>query len=355
MVRVLHIIAHLEKGGAEKQLQLLIGASRHQHIVLVPRVNVQDVSFPVLCFETLSFGHVFARVREVIREEGIDIVQLWLPERLTFPAMLAARLEGVQVISGDRRKPRARGWGAIRDRLQYVVHLGAHKVVPNYPVLPKPISLRGLLGLRRKTTTISNGLATEQRRVRFEGRAERLLTVGRLAPQKRVELLIHALEVAFPDVALDIVGEGPSEGELKLHAETSVAKERVAFHGRRSDWGDAFSTEASVLVLPSESEGMSNVVFEAIAFGFVVVTRASSEFCEITKGWSVKPILFGDGAQTLEDALATAMALDPEARTELVRALQAEVAKYSVGAMAAQYDAMYSQLGRRASHGLEAT
>jgi glycosyltransferase involved in cell wall biosynthesis len=102
----------------------------------------------------------------------------------------------------------------------------------------------------------------------------RIICVGRLIPSKGVPLLVRALRQLVDtgiDAQLDLVGDGPErQGLQHLAAELGLSG-RITFHG--SVYGvAALLQRASVFVLPSFIEGMSNAVIEAMACGLPVIT-----------------------------------------------------------------------------------
>jgi glycosyltransferase involved in cell wall biosynthesis len=99
----------------------------------------------------------------------------------------------------------------------------------------------------------------------------RLLFVGRLAVQKNVELLLHALDGISEKFETTLVGDGELEGELRALAE-KLQLRNVRFHGRADGAAliDLFR-QADMFVLPSEREGMPLVLLEAMAMGLPTV------------------------------------------------------------------------------------
>lgn len=347
---ILHVIAHMEKGGAERQMMLLTGASRHRHVIVVLAGNETASDWPVVLLPGLDPRVIYRTVRQAIQEHEVDIAQLWLPDRLTIPSMFAARAEGCRIISGDRRKVRNYGRGALRDRLPYIVHLAADRVVANYPHFPPRLSLRRLLRVPRKFQTIPNGLDLTPRVVPVPDTPRRLLFVGRLVEQKRVAQLVDTLP-ALKDQAgitgLDIVGDGPEEPGIRARIAANGLQEAVTLHGRLGDWGTRFDPGSHMLVLPSASEGMSNTVFEAIAWGYLPVTSHSPELAAILRDWSAPPPMFDHGdPASLVAVIRDLHALPPGGAEARVRAMQARLGDFSVARMAGAYDALYDQLMR---------
>lgn len=348
-VNVLHVIAHMEKGGAEKQLMLLTQSSRHHHVIMVLDGNERSANMTIERLPSLRNPLLVKQyTRDVIHRHQIDIVQLWLPDRMTVPAMIAAWGEGCIIISGDRRKARNQGWGALRDRVPYVNHLASDLVIPNYPYLPPKLSLRRLLRIPRKTHTIFNGLALDVRCPDLAYRPDRLLFVGRLVSQKRVVELIDTLPRLIEKAGvtgLDIVGEGPLEEACRERIASLGLTNRVTLHGRLTDWGEQFSPQTNILILPSISEGMSNTLFEAIAWGFLPLVSQSLELDSIIQDWEHKPELFDPWSpDTIVAAVTRALENDPEQIQARVQGMQSRLAEFSVEMMVESYDEIYVEL-----------
>lgn len=346
---VLHVIAHMEKGGAERQLKLLTEASRHKNVILVLAGNEQPSSIPVERLPSLDPRSIYRTTRDVIRRYHIDIVQLWLPDRITIPAMFAARREGCIILSGDRRRVRNYGVGAVRDRLPYINHVFARRVLPNYPHLLHRLSLRKVLGIPGKTQTILNGLDLKICPASLGPKPpDRLLFVGRLVEQKRVGMLIDALPALIKRAGithLDVVGEGPEEPDLRDRITKHALTGHVTLHGRLGNWGERFSPKTHMLVLPSTSEGMSNTLFEAMAWGFFPLVSQSPELDLILGDWSDKPAMFSPKhPDSLISAIARVRAAGSAELELQILAMQARLPEFSVAKMAETYDRLYEEI-----------
>jgi glycosyltransferase involved in cell wall biosynthesis len=99
----------------------------------------------------------------------------------------------------------------------------------------------------------------------------RLVTVSRLAPNKRVDHAIKALKILLgknADARLTIVGHGEAEPSLKAIAENLGVGERVEFTGRLDEAGkNEQLRRAHFLVHTSVREGWGLNVIEANAMG----------------------------------------------------------------------------------------
>lgn len=98
-----------------------------------------------------------------------------------------------------------------------------------------------------------------------------VITVGRLAPEKRINML-RPLVDALPDARLAIVGDGPARWLL----EHQFADTPTVFTGylRGADLAAAYAL-ADIFVLTGANETFGNVVLEAMASGLPVVVPST--------------------------------------------------------------------------------
>jgi glycosyltransferase involved in cell wall biosynthesis len=128
----------------------------------------------------------------------------------------------------------------------------------------------------RKLALLPNGVELPEpprdaRRAMTAGEA-RIVTVGRLAPQKRQDVLLEAFAQLRNDQAatLTIVGSGPLEGTLRRRADELGIAPLVRFTGFVTDPSE-FLLESDLFVLSSDYEGFGNVMVEALGCGLPVV------------------------------------------------------------------------------------
>ncbi len=98
-----------------------------------------------------------------------------------------------------------------------------------------------------------------------------IVCVGRLVPQKRLDLLLTALPevlAAVPDLHVHLVGEGPDLDRLQEVSRRHGLDEMVSFHGRLSAVErDSRLRAAWLTVNPTRLEGWGLSVMEAAAMG----------------------------------------------------------------------------------------
>ena len=98
--------------------------------------------------------------------------------------------------------------------------------------------------------------------------------IGRIDPQKNPVHLIEAFEMVhkkLPDVRLRMVGGGNLNNQIKQLVQSKGLTEYVSFDGIRNDMENVYSN-ATVVALSSDYEGMPNCLIEAIGCGIPVVS-----------------------------------------------------------------------------------
>ena len=130
-----------------------------------------------------------------------------------------------------------------------------------------------------------------------------VVVAGRLAPYKRVDMLIEAVELVrerIPEVRLEVIGTGDAEGDLRRTAARLGAGSWVRIRGRVDDDGllDAYR-RAWVVASASSSEGWGMTLTEAARCGTPsVATRIPGHMDAIADGTS--GFLVGDRTELVE-------------------------------------------------------
>ena len=136
----------------------------------------------------------------------------------------------------------------------------------------------------------------------------RILTVGRIVPNKRLEDVIRTLallrEVSLPAATLDIVGsaEGFERYRLSLErfAKALGVSDAVTFHGRVTEAErNGLYSDAGAYLCMSEHEGFCVPLIEALSQGLPVVARGAGAVPE-TLGGSGLILPDGDAAVAAE-------------------------------------------------------
>ncbi|MBR7839201.1 glycosyltransferase family 4 protein [Actinospica durhamensis] len=150
-----------------------------------------------------------------------------------------------------------------------------------------------------------------------------LLSVGRLAAQKSMSVLLDAVELLEkPPVHLVIAGDGPEHDALA--ARIAARRLPVTLLGQRTDVADLLAA-ADVFVLASRWEARALVVQEALRAGVPVVATAVGGLPELVGDAAV--LVPWNDARALAEAVR-ALAADPRERERLAAAGRARAATW---------------------------
>jgi glycosyltransferase involved in cell wall biosynthesis len=150
--------------------------------------------------------------------------------------------------------------------------------------------------------------------------ARLIVGVGHFNPDKNFALLLEAMAgLPGADMRLALVGDGPERAALEARAARPDLAGRVVFPGRVPGAAELIAA-ADLLAHPSRSEGMPNVVMEALAAGVPAVATQVNGIRHLIaseqEGWVVPQ----DDPAALRQGMAAALADLPAARCKAARA-----------------------------------
>jgi glycosyltransferase involved in cell wall biosynthesis len=138
-----------------------------------------------------------------------------------------------------------------------------------------------------RAVTIYNGVNFERFQIAEDKpQGKRILFIGNLLDTKGVHELIEAFAaLGEKEATLDLIGDGPARAALERRIGELGLTSLVVLHGRVPHEQLAkLLPRYSVLALPSYSEGVPNVVVEALACGVPVVTTPVGGIPEVVQG-----------------------------------------------------------------------
>ncbi|MHB2147446.1 glycosyltransferase [Calditrichota bacterium LG25] len=293
-IKVAHLINYLSPAGKEVGIVKLLNGLNPD--VFAPVLIVMGKVFDTMGLdvektklleivkgEGNDFSLIF-KLKDIFKEEGLDIVHThsWgtLVEGIT-----AAKLARVPIVihgeHGSYHKDFKRKW------VQKIMFNWADQVLSVSALLADDLSRT--LGVRReKILPILNGVDTEKfkpqpekrefYRKKLNGNADTIIigTIGRPMKVKNHQLMIKALarlKKKNRPVKFIIIGDTPMyslRDELEKLARELDVLEDVLFMGYRDDI-PGYLNAFDIFVLPSLSEGCSNVIQEAMATGLPIV------------------------------------------------------------------------------------
>jgi glycosyltransferase involved in cell wall biosynthesis len=378
MTRIALMVNCLATGGAETQLvRLAFELDRMGHDVRVLSLLtpmqftdvLADAGIPLVTLDPTPADDPDAPIAKasVVRSvvPAIRTLRAWRPQALvcfiheaSLYGRFVGRLAGVPVVIGSERNVWREG------RLDAVVsrctdHL-LNTTVVNAPAVGTDLVRRRIV--RRDTVqVIPNGIdvaaygqSTDARTaVRREvGAADNAfvwVAVGRLTPQKNFPQLLHAFSTVIadrPSTRLLIAGSGTLRGDLDRRARELDINDRVLFLGERDDVPRLLAA-ADALVMSSVSEGLPNVVMEALAARLPVVATDVGGVSELVVPERTGTLVPPDDPAALASAMLDLMDATPDHRAALGRTGHEMIAaRYGMPEVARQWvDVIEQQLG----------
>ena len=205
--------------------------------------------------------------RKTIREYRPDIVFSILEEMDIVTYIATRGLKGFKWICSERNDPTRRNKNVQRilekiyqkcDMLvcQSKTVAAYYSMLENKCVIPNPVDLDNYPA-----------------RV-GEAVPPKIVAVGRLAPQKNIEMLIEAfslIEKKYPNVTVTVYGEGPEREKLENQIAMLKLENKIFLPGANRNVLETIR-DAAIFAFPTNFEGFPNVLVEAIAMGIPVVS-----------------------------------------------------------------------------------
>ena len=147
----------------------------------------------------------------------------------------------------------------------------------------------------------------------------------------------------MPNTEFLLVGDGPLRPQYEQMASELGVLRKVHFLGRRSDV-PMIITNLDVSVLPSTSEGLSNVILESMAAGKPVIATNVGGSREIVQDGVTGYLVTPADSQALADRMLTLLRNRGRAKTFGLEGRKVVEEKFTVEAMVKKYEKLYMSL-----------
>jgi len=367
-IRILFVIATLDRAGAESQLTYLatrLNKERFYPYVaaltrggpLEERLKAADVEYSILKKRFKLDFTCIRRLRNLIRQKDFHIVHTWLFTSNTFGRAAAIKARVPIIIASERCEDPWKTFihKAIDRRLarRTSVIVANAQAVKRFYVEEIGISPNLI-------TVIPNGIEVKEAPKIDQGKLRKELgvpegaplvgTVARLSQQKGIDWLLRALIITrevLPETHLLIVGEGKERERLEHLARVLKMEKYVKFLGERADV-PAILQVLDCFVLSSLWEGMPNSILEAQAAGVPVVTTDAGGASELVSHWETGIVVPKSDPLALGHGIVKVFLYPDEVR-RMVQKAKRRVADFSIEKMVARYEDLYSSLVTRDS------
>jgi glycosyltransferase involved in cell wall biosynthesis len=222
-----------------------------------------------------AFAHMVGRVRELQRNQHIDVIHAHAPLPSGHAAMLLAvelglpyvvSVHGLDAFSREHVSGRIGHWCA---RIARRVYRASKRVICISEAVRENVLQE--MGTDCRTSVVYNGVDPHLFSPVDASVAQdvTVLSVGNLIPTKGHDVLIRAagaIAPEFPKLLLQIIGDGPEKTRLQELAQQLGISDRLRFLGRQSRPQVAEAMRnCTVFALPSSYEGLGCVYLEAMA------------------------------------------------------------------------------------------
>ena len=352
-IRVLHLSPSLDQGGLEKlqiefaryadrdRFDLRFVALQHGGITVE---ELREFGWPVEVLNKPA-GLRPLKILDLarrLRRNRIDVLHTHNNGPLIYGAP-AARLARVPVVVHTRHHGRDH---AVNHR-EIALSTAATRLVDEVVCVSEDSLTQGKLdGIApKRLRTIWNGIDVERFAYRGPNAAGPAVTVARIQPEKNIESLLQATALIVreePGFQLEIAGEGRSLESLKSLAKELRIENHVRFLGNIKDV-PALLSRASIMVLPSLTEGISLTLLEAMAQGLPVVTTRVGGNPEVVVDGDTGLLVPPANPQALAQALLRLSRDSSEARSMGIAGRRRIERYFDVRRMVLDYESLYEK------------
>ncbi len=283
-MRITGVISSLKAGGAERVMATLANAwqAAGHDVTLVLTTGARTANFytidPQITVLPLDLNignvrellHGLRLLRRTILDTTPDGVISFI-DVTNVLVLLALRGTQIPIIVSERIDPKFHPIGRVWETLRAVSYRWANAIVMQTQQSKQSLGPR----LQRHMHVIPNPLnfADAMQNITPD-RAQIIVAMGRLNPQKGFDLLIDAfaqIAATLPNWQLHIYGAGQEQTALQQQIATHALTHQIQLKGLTQSPFETLQ-QATIFVLSSRYEGFPNVLLEAMASGCAVIS-----------------------------------------------------------------------------------
>lgn len=284
--RVISILANsYAKDGWEVDIIMLLNNicyySLHENVKLIPMCNTTKA-------RVLFFPVWIRSLRNYFIQNDPDIIVSFIA-RINLITIIASLGLNKRIIISERSNPKKDGRSIIIKFMTMVLYPLADKIIFQTRAAQLNFSSR----IQKKSQIIPNPIVVES--IAKENIDSIIVSVGRLRPEKNHRMLIeafHKIKKDFPNYKLFIYGEGPLRIILNSQIKKLELEDSVFLPGNVTNIHERISN-SEIFVLPSNHEGLSNALLEAMLMGLPCIStnyEGVSEIIEDGQNGIITPI-----------------------------------------------------------------
>ncbi len=337
MKKITFVTGAMSRGGAERVISLLsnyyatlgwqvsIVMLLHSQVeyALDPGVQIVDLSNDRVN-AVLDMPRLVKKLRTLIKRQRPDVVVGFMAQICLIAGLACWGLKSRLVLS-ERNDPAAISKGKLFNAVRNYVYKNStltvmqtdraksyfpKEVQDNSVIIPNPVSVKcEAVEIKRK----------------------RIVTAGRLSPQKNQKMLIDAFSTVHkthPEYILDIYGEGSLRENLQQQIDELGLTDVVALRGNIPNIHEQIA-DAEVFVLPSDFEGLSNALLEAMMMGLPCIATNCAGCDEVIRNGENGLLIPVGDQRALEKALEQMIA-DPVFAVRLGDTAKADSVQFAV-------------------------
>ncbi len=287
------LIILLSKGETPEQTEPLLGNNLIVHPLpeLAGRTLMRKIRF---LFWSLKYSFEYSRIAK-----RADVVHAIVPGDVGTLGICVALVQGKPLLvrhCGNWAQPRT-FYERLLIRLLEFIAGGKNMILATGAAQQQPSSRNPNIKWIFSTSLSETEMIASGRKRSLPSGAKKLIIACRQEPDKGTAFVIDSLPLIlarYPEVTLDVVGDGSALSALKRQVENLCLECQVVFYGKLSHTTTLQRIEqADLFCFPTRaSEGFPKVVLEALACGIPVIASSVSAI----------PVLLSEGGGISLDA-----------------------------------------------------